>query len=81
MADSSSEDGVSELNQQEAAAVEKARSLGSMPREAFATIKRNRIEEIESRVLEQFDEKVELFLEQWYSPQTRKRLKEAMSKF
>ena len=63
------------------AAIEKARFLGSMPRNAFATIKNNRVAEIESHVLEHFEEKVGLFLDHWYSPHTRELLQEAMRKF
>jgi enoyl-CoA hydratase/carnithine racemase len=61
--------------------IEKARLLGSYPREAFALIKRNRTETVEAQVLARLKEKEEYFIECWYSDQVRKRLKEAMEKF
>jgi enoyl-CoA hydratase/carnithine racemase len=64
-----------------ARAVEKARWLGAWPREAFALIKRNRVEEIEQRVLARREEKERSFVDCWYSAETRQRLKEAIEKF
>ena len=61
--------------------IEKARLLGSYPREAFAMIKRNRTETVEAQILARLREKEEYFTECWYSDQVRKRLKEAMEKF
>jgi len=64
-----------------AKAVERARLLGAWPREAFALIKRNRVEEIEQRVLARREEKERLFVDCWYSDAARQRLKEAIEKF
>jgi len=64
-----------------AMAVEKARLLGSWPREAFALIKQNRVEEIEQRVLARREEKERSFVDCWYSAEARQRLKRAMEKF
>lgn len=64
-----------------ARAVEKARLLGTWPRGAFAQIKRNRVEEVEQRVLAQGEEKERLFLDSWYSDEARQRLGEAIEKF
>ncbi len=62
-------------------AVEKAKFLGAWPREAFALIKQNRVEEVEQRVLASREEKERLFLDSWYSDEARQRLKEAIEKF
>jgi len=64
-----------------AKAAERARLLGAWPREAFAMIKRNRVEEIEQRVLAQREEKERLFVDCWYSDEARQRLREAIEKF
>jgi enoyl-CoA hydratase/carnithine racemase len=62
-------------------AVEKARLLGAWTPSAFALIKRNRVEQIERRVLAQREEMERLFVDCWYSDEARQRLKEAMDKF
>ena len=61
--------------------IDKARSLGASPQAAFAMIKRNREEMVEARVLAQQEEKQRLFVECWYSDETRERLREAIEKF
>jgi len=61
--------------------IEKAELLGSQPGLAFATIKRNRLEEIEIQVEKYAEEKTRLFLECWFSDETRERLQKAMEKF
>jgi enoyl-CoA hydratase/carnithine racemase len=61
--------------------VEKARFLGGMPREAFAMIKRNRVEMVEAEILARLEEKERFFMECWYSDEARGRLREAMEKF
>jgi enoyl-CoA hydratase/carnithine racemase len=63
-----------------AKSVEKAMQLGSMP-QAFAVIKQNRVEAIEDRVREHGEEKATAFLDCWFSPDTRERLREAIKKF
>jgi enoyl-CoA hydratase/carnithine racemase len=69
------------LGEAMAKAVEKARLLGSWPRQAFALIKQNRVEEIEQQVLARREEKERSFVDCWYSAEARQRLKEAMEKF
>lgn len=61
--------------------IERAKLLGALSQDAFAMIKRNRVEMVEAQVLTKLKEKEKLFLECWYSAETRKRLKEAMTKF
>jgi len=64
-----------------AQAIEKARALGEMPREAYAMIKRNRVEVVEARVRERLVEKQRWFVACWYSDSARSLLKEAMERF
>jgi len=61
--------------------VKRACALGASPSKAFAMIKRNRVEQVESQVLSCLDEKTEGFLDCWFSDQARARLKEAIEKF
>jgi len=61
--------------------IERAKLLGALSQDAFAMIKRNRIEMVEAQVLAKLEHKEQLFLECWYSAETRKRLKEAIAKF
>ena len=61
--------------------IERARSLGAWPQEAFAMIKRNRVEGVEAQVLARLEEKEQSFIERWYSDEARQRLREAMEKF
>jgi enoyl-CoA hydratase/carnithine racemase len=61
--------------------VKRIRVLAELPPKAFAAIKRNRVEPIETQVLACLDEKTEEFMDCWYSDQARARLKEAMEKF
>ena len=62
-------------------AIEEARLLGAFPQKAFAAIKRNRVQPVESEITEGLAERENLFIELWYSPQARERLSEAISKF
>lgn len=62
-------------------AVEKADSVGRLPGNAFAAIKRNRVETIETRVRSEFEERVRLFMECWVSGEARMLLREATEKF
>ncbi len=74
-------DAVLPLDQVVPVSIEKARALGAMPEQAFAIIKGNRTEGIEKAVLTQLDEQERRFVECWYSPVARERLKEAAAKF
>lgn len=61
--------------------IEKADSLGRLPGDAFAMIKRNRVEMIEAHVRANLEEKERFFIECWYSDEARTRLLEATEKF
>jgi enoyl-CoA hydratase/carnithine racemase len=61
--------------------IEKASSLDALPQNAFAMIKRNRVEMVVAQVVTKMEEKDESFLDCWYSDETRKRLKAAMERF
>jgi hypothetical protein len=52
-----------------------------LPHEAFALIKRNRVEVIEAQVAAHLEEKEQLFVERWYSDEARERLRGAMERF
>jgi enoyl-CoA hydratase/carnithine racemase len=62
-------------------AVEKAGLLGALPQQAFAMIKRNRVEVVEAQVRARLEERERFFVERWYADETRGRLREAMEKF
>lgn len=62
-------------------AIEKANTLGDHPQQAFVLIKQNRVEKIVQRYKQRYQEKEEQFIECWYSPAARQRLKAAMEKF
>jgi enoyl-CoA hydratase/carnithine racemase len=74
-------DQVLPLVQVRSQAVEKVRLMGSMNQQAYALIKRNRVETIEAQFLACREEKQESFIQCWYSPQARQKLKEAAEKF
>lgn len=61
--------------------IDKAATLGALPPEAFAIIKRNRIEAVEQELVAHEEEQVRSFVECWYLDQTRERLKEAIKRF
>jgi len=60
--------------------MEKARSLGSLPREAFTGIKEARVDRVEREFAEGRDRTRERFLDCWFSDETRSRLEEAAAK-
>jgi enoyl-CoA hydratase/carnithine racemase len=64
-----------------AMSIEKAQSLSGSSPQAWAIIKRNRVERVETEILAHLEEKEKVFVEQWYAPETRERLKQAMEKF
>jgi enoyl-CoA hydratase/carnithine racemase len=74
-------DQVLPLEQVLPASIEKAQSLGAFPQEAFAVIKRNRVETVEAQIRARLEEKERFFIECWYSDETRQLLREAMEKF
>jgi enoyl-CoA hydratase/carnithine racemase len=63
------------------AAIEKAHSIGDHPPQAYALIKRSRVETVAKHYKEHRALKEEQFVECWYSPAARERLKAAMEKF
>lgn len=62
-------------------AIEKAKSLGEMPKDAFQMVKHNRVERVTAQVLDKLDEREAFFLEKWFARDVRKLLKEAINKF
>jgi len=60
--------------------IERAQSIDEGT-DAFAMIKQNRIEKVEAEILKKLKEKEQIFLNMWYTPETRKRLEAAMEKF
>jgi enoyl-CoA hydratase/carnithine racemase len=74
-------DAVLPLGEVQPRAVEKARTLGSSPSPAYAETKRNRVERVEADILARMEEKDRLFVDLWYAPEARERLKAAMRKF
>jgi enoyl-CoA hydratase/carnithine racemase len=61
--------------------IEKAKSMGEMPREAFMIIKQNRVENIQTHILQNLSVKEQYFFNCWYSDDAQKLLKEAIAKF
>ena len=74
-------DDVLPLDQVLPAAIIKAQSLGDHPPKAYALIKRSRVEIVTKQYKERRALKEEQFIECWYSPAARERLKSAMEKF
>jgi enoyl-CoA hydratase/carnithine racemase len=62
-------------------AIGRVEITGSFPREAFAAIKRNRVEGIEKQILEKLEEKEQIFIQCWISAAGQKLLREAVTKF
>ena len=62
-------------------ALEKACLIGSYPENAFATIKRNRIEEIDDQIRAKLEEREQIFLSSWFSKPAQESLQEATANF
>ncbi|KPK73871.1 hypothetical protein AMJ87_00010 [candidate division WOR_3 bacterium SM23_60] len=62
-------------------AVERVESIQSLSLDAYCIIKRNRTEAVESQIRTSLAEKEKIFIEMWYSAETRKKLKAALEKF
>ena len=62
-------------------AIEKVESIQSCSLDAFAVIKRNRTEKVEAEIQRSLKARENKFTQMWYSPETRKKLKEALEKF
>ena len=65
----------------ETAAVEKIRGIGALSPQAFALIKRNRVEPVVDRITQVLGEKEKNFMESWFSPEARNLLAEARKNF
>ena len=63
------------------AAIEKIQALGDMPAAAFKIIKQNRVGPVRDKILTHYESKKAQFIECWYAPEGRARLKEAAKKF
>ena len=74
-------DNVLPLDQVIPQSIEKAKLLGSFSQNVFQIIKRNRVEAVEARILKHLEKKEQLFVDCWYSDETRQQLKAAMKKF
>jgi 3,2-trans-enoyl-CoA isomerase len=74
-------DAVLPLDQVLPASVEKAKTLGAMPEQAFAIVKGNRTAGIAKQIGARLEEEERRFIECWYSGVARERLKEAAAKF
>lgn len=62
-------------------AIAKAILIGSYPENAFATIKRNRIESIETEIRANLEERERLLLSSWFSTTPQELLREATESF
>ena len=65
----------------ETAAMEKVRGIGALSPQAFALIKRNRVEPVTDRITQVLDEKEKNFMESWFSPEARALVAEARKNF
>jgi enoyl-CoA hydratase/carnithine racemase len=63
------------------AAIKKARTLGEISPSAYAMNKDFRVRSIAAHVLSHLEEDERAFMELWYAPMARQRLKEAMGQF
>jgi enoyl-CoA hydratase/carnithine racemase len=62
-------------------ALERAKLLGDMPKQAFQFIKHNRVEKIVNEIQVRLDEKQQQFVDCWTDSSTQELLKEASKKF
>ena len=74
-------DSVLPINEVLPKSIKKARELGALPKKAYGIIKRNRVESVEGQILEHLNDKEQIFLECWQTPEVRELLKEAIKKF
>lgn len=61
--------------------IEKAKTIGELPHRAFQIIKSNRVEPVETQIQKHLKEKEQLFVDCWFSDETRQKLKDAMETF
>lgn len=62
-------------------AIKKAKLIEEHSLNAFAVIKHNRTEKVEAEIRANLAAKEKIFIEMWYSPETREKLKAALEKF
>jgi enoyl-CoA hydratase/carnithine racemase len=62
-------------------AIEFAAAVGGLSHSAFRVIKQNRTQPVVARIHEQLAEKESVFVEHWYSDDTRRNLKAAIEKY
>ncbi len=62
-------------------ALEQVRAFTALPPGGYAGIKRNRTEVVEHQIRSRLEATSEAFVECWYSPEARERLREAAAKF
>jgi enoyl-CoA hydratase/carnithine racemase len=74
-------DGVHMLDHVLPEAIEVANSLGTHPPEAYKLIKNNRVETVVQQFKQHREVKEKQFIDCWYSPAARERLKEVIEKF
>jgi enoyl-CoA hydratase/carnithine racemase len=61
--------------------IDKAGQLAGMDRSAFGIIKHNRIGPVLDQIRANLESREEVFVDRWYAPETREKLKEAMESF
>lgn len=61
--------------------LERAKKLGSSPGETWKLIKKNRVHELERKIMAGLEESERLFVDLWYAAETRELLKAAIEKF
>ena len=74
-------DGVFPLEEVVPAAIKKVRALGEISPSAFAVNKGFRVRGLAAQVLSHLEEDEQAFMEQWYAPLARQRLKEVMKQY
>ncbi len=74
-------DEVMPLQQVLPTSVGKIKSIVSFSLEAFRMIKQNRTEKVAAQIQAELTEKEKIFIDLWYTPETREKLKAALAKF
>jgi enoyl-CoA hydratase/carnithine racemase len=74
-------DEVMPLEQVVKKAIGKVESIQSSSLDAFKLIKRNRTEKVEAEIRSSLTAKEDIFVEMWYTDETRRKLKAALEKF
>ncbi|UCD05044.1 MAG: enoyl-CoA hydratase/isomerase family protein, partial [candidate division WOR-3 bacterium] len=74
-------DGVMPLEKVQPSSIDKVKAIASSSLEAFRMIKHNRTEKVVAQIKEALVEKEKTFVDLWYTPETREKLKAALEKF